>query len=313
MIYNFRMSSKTKRVSVNYIKNEFFTVGLIFCVYILLVLYLLSFLGVLVNSSPNLSFIANNEYLYVGIVYLLFVIGTLVPVLTMVLSSKVKISEFWRHSSCKFSDIIVSTVVFISLGTASMFLMVVLNSYFPLGEELVSPIGLTIKQQFLFNPLYVFLFVVVSPILEEVAFRGVLLRVLGKYGNQFAMWAIALFYALSHTSFSEIFPSFIMSLFLTKVTLRYRSVQPTIVIHVLYNLFLYAFSIISPKYYFVLSIVLFLLYFLSIIFIFTKKYRFVKIKKQDNPSVVWKSFLTSPTIVISILLVIAHSVIMTLF
>lgn len=306
------MSKKGKIVSVNYVKREFSTIGLILCLYIILVLFLPSIIDTYFKVNPSLNHIVTNEYLYVGITYLLFVIGTLVPTLTLFLSSKVKVKEVWRKSSIKFSDIIVSTIVFLALGTASMFLMLVINSYLPLGEEVISPIGLAMQANYRFNPLYIFLFVIVSPILEEFAFRGVLLRSLGRYGNRFALWATALFYALSHATFAEMFPAFVMSLFLTKMTLRYRSIQPTILVHIFFNAVLYGFTCIPAQYYVVMALILFLLYFLTIIFLFTKRYRYVKIKRQNQSQVIWYMFLTRPSVIISILLVILHSIIITL-
>ncbi len=305
------MSKKGRVVSTKYIKREFTTIGLIFCLYIILVLYLPSLIELLINSSPNLTYIANNQYLFVGIIYLLFVVGTLVPTAGLFLTSKVKVNEIWRNSNCRFKDIIISTIILISLVTASMFLVSVLNTYLPLGERVLSPIGLNFDTDYLFNPLYIFLFVVVSPILEEFAFRGVLLRMLGKYGNRFAMWSTALFYALLHVSIAEMLPAFIMSLFLTKMTLRYRSVQPTIIVHILFNAFMYGYACIPLQYYLVMAVTLFLLYFLSIVFLFTKAYRYVRINKHTQSSIVWTIFLTRPATIFAILLVIIHSILMS--
>lgn len=305
-------NKKGKTVSVQYIKKEFTTVGLVFCLYILLVLYAPSILNIYFNINPNFASVLSNKNIFIGLIYMLFVIGTIVPSLMLIRSTKIKVTEVWRDSTIKFKDIFISTIVFIALGTASMFLTFVLSSYLPFSEDIVSPIGLSIQKEYLSNILYVFLFIVVSPILEEFVFRGLLSRVLGRYGNRFAIYAIALFYALSHISFSEMIPAFVMSVFLTKITLRYRSVQPTIIIHILYNIFLYVFACVPPQYYLVMATSLFLLYFLAIIFVLTKKYRYIRIKKQQQQDLVWSIFLTRPSVIFALFLVVFHSFLMSI-
>ncbi len=301
---------KSKVVSINYVKRDFTTVGLIFCLYILLVLYVPSVITSYLRTVPELNAFLNNQYYYVGLIYLLFVVGTLVPTLALFASAKVKFQDVWRKCNIKFKDLLVLSVVFIALGTAAIFCTMVLSSYLPLGEEIVSPVGITFETNYLFNPLYIFLYVIVSPLLEEFAFRGVLLRAMGRYGNRFALWAIALFYALSHVSFSEMLPSFVMSLFLTKVTLRYHSIQPAIIIHIIFNAVIYGMSIIPIQYYVVVAIILFVLYFLAIVFVFTKMYRYVRISRHNHAQAIWKAFLTRPSIIAALILIIGHSILM---
>ena len=307
------MSKKEKIVSINYVKHNFETIGLILCLYILLVLYIPLVLTAYFESVPGFSLVINNDYLYIGIIYLLFVIGSLVPTLLLFSSTKVRFEDVWRKCNITFKDLAVNTIVFIALGTATMFLTMVINSYLPLGEKIVSPVGLPFEQRYLLNPLYGFLFIIVSPIVEEFAFRGVLLRSLGRYGNLFAIWTIALFYALSHASFAEMIPSFVMSVFLTKMTLRYRSIQPSIVIHIIFNAILYAFAITPLNYYWVVATILFALYFLTIVFIFTKTYRYVHIGKTVHDRTIWQLFLSRPSIICALSLVILHSLFMAIF
>ena len=186
--------------------------------------------------------------------------------------------------------------------------MTAIAGYFGISGELVSGVGISIDPQYLSDIVYIVMFIVISPILEEYAFRGVLLNTLSKYGKFFALYASAFIFSLAHGSFMEFLPSFIMAILLGKIALRYKSIKPTIWIHIIFNALLYASFIVPEKYSIIMAAFFALIYICAIAFYLTGIYKPIRVNKSNTNSRVTIMFLTTFSVMVSIILFIAHSV-----
>lgn len=296
----------TKKVSIKYALNEFKTTGLVLILYAMFVLfvpYLLSELFTLYNISNigpfNIEFVAKA---------VLMIIGTVIPFSILKLSSK-RIVKPRQKIKASFGDIVVHALVFFSLTSAAIFVMTAIASTFHIPGQLISGIGISINSSYMNDIVYVATFIIISPILEEFAFRGVLLNTLSKYGKYFALIASSIVFALAHGNFLEIIPSFIMGIILGKISLRYKSIKPVCWIHIIFNGLLYLLFLIPEKYSLYSAIVLALIYALAAIFYVTKKYRHIVIKKASSSKKVLRIFFTTSTVVVAIVFFVVHSVI----
>lgn len=295
----------TKKVSVKYALNEFKTTGLVLILYAMFVLfvpYLLSELFSLYNISNigpfNIEFVAKT---------VLMIIGTVIPFSILKLSSK-RINKPKQKIPASFGDIVVHAFVFFSLTSAAIFAMTAVASTFNIPGQLISGIGISINSAYMNDVVYVITFIIISPILEEFAFRGVLLNTLSKYGKYFALIASSIVFALAHGNFLEIIPSFIMGIILSKISLRYKSIKPVCWIHIIFNGLLYLLFLIPEKYSLYSAIVLAVIYALAAIFYVTKKYRRIVIKKAPSSKKVSRIFFTTSTVVVALVFFVVHSV-----
>ncbi len=78
--------------------------------------------------------------------------------------------------------------------------------------------------------------VVVAPVVEELVYRGALLRALERYGRWFAIVISALIFGLMHGNAVQFPVAFVIGLAFGYLSLKY-SLKLTIVLHVLNNLF----------------------------------------------------------------------------
>jgi membrane protease YdiL (CAAX protease family) len=89
---------------------------------------------------------------------------------------------------------------------------------------------------------------IVAPLIEELAFRGVVLAALG---SRWGMWpAIALssaLFAAYHASTWLFLPMLVLGAALGWLTWTRRSLWPAIVLHVLYNALAVAAAFLVPK------------------------------------------------------------------
>ncbi len=199
-------------------------------------------------------------------------------------------------------------IVFFVVCIALTYISNLLFSYMGMEGKLISGIGLSYDDANLTYPLYVFMLIFVTPLLEEYAFRGVLLNVLSRYGKRFALVASSVIFALAHLNFAEMIPAFVMGIQLGKTELRYKSIQPTIVIHVLFNALIYALCVIPASITKYMAYGLAAIVFIAAYLIISGRYERIRIKKLHKSKTTNILFYTSPTILIAMLLMILHSV-----
>ena len=87
---------------------------------------------------------------------------------------------------------------------------------------------------------------VLGPVLEEVIFRGFLLKGLQRFGVSFAAVFTALLFTLYHMNLVQLFVPLIMGLFLAQLTIRTGSLIPAICCHILNNSFATLADMIMP-------------------------------------------------------------------
>lgn len=78
---------------------------------------------------------------------------------------------------------------------------------------------------------------IIAPITEELFFRGMLLRVLGKANQRFAVFATAFFFGLAHGNIPQFILAFTIGIFLGHITLKHGSIIPSVIVHIFLNSF----------------------------------------------------------------------------
>lgn len=77
--------------------------------------------------------------------------------------------------------------------------------------------------------------VITGPILEEILFRGIILKNLEKYGKMSAVFISAICFTIFHFNFFQIVTPFLMGILLGILTVETDSIKPAIVAHILNN------------------------------------------------------------------------------
>ena len=84
--------------------------------------------------------------------------------------------------------------------------------------------------------LYLLQFTILPSIMEEILFRKVMLSRLSKYSNSTKVIVSSLFFAVLHFSLPSLPSIFFIGIILSYLTLRYRSIFPSVVLHFIHNL-----------------------------------------------------------------------------
>ena len=288
------------------------TVGSVLILYVLMVLYLPSLIYNINILSEVFHFTAMRPSLIVGIYYACILVGTIIPFLFLKSAFKIKMHDFWRPCAFRIRDFFVYVVVFIALGSSLVFLVSIINIYIPIGENVLLGVVALLPTDYVETIIFSILYCLAVPILEEIAFRGILLRALGVYGNRFALITGAIIYALLQPNFASFIPAFFMAIFLINLTLRYKSIVPAIAVHIVFNIFMYGFEFIPADLLLVATGLIFVIYLLALYFIISRHYIYAKVKKSEAQGMVMALFYTRPTIIIAFVLSIFFTVIVNI-
>ncbi|MBQ1625689.1 MAG: CPBP family intramembrane metalloprotease [Erysipelotrichaceae bacterium] len=301
------MSKKERRISKKYARRSFNTIGLLLIIYALAVLILPFFFHYyLVNTQSE---ILRDEFLYYGLYLIMVVFGTIIPFFLMRKVFKLPLKKMTRNFNPTFVDLFVQTIVFFTICIGLTYVSNILFSYLGMQAKLISSIGFSYDEAALNSFLYVFMLIIVTPLIEEYAFRGVLLNVLAKYGKNFGLYASAVIFALAHRSFVEMIPAFAMGVLLGKTALRYKNIVPTIFIHILFKSLIYALVVIPA------SIIQYMAYGLVAVVVIAAylmlsgRYERIKIQKLRSNRITNVVFFSCPAIIIAMMLMIAETLI----
>jgi membrane protease YdiL (CAAX protease family) len=141
--------------------------------------------------------------------------------------------------------------------------------------------------------------ILLAPLIEEVLFRGVALRILSRYGRNFAILTSAILFGLYSTSFIQIFHGFVLGLLLAYITFRY-SIKWAAALHCSHNLIWELTGVLTLPWYFVYGFLA--IFFVWGIIISFRKFRKVRrfADKGRSAQNVYKYFFTAPAILIYI-------------
>lgn len=193
----------------------------------------------------------------------------------------------------------------------------------------LSGVGLTYDQSslristdgtLLTNILYVLSVACVPAFVEEFMFRGVLLGALRKYGDGFAILMSSLLFGLMHGNIVQIPFAFTGGLALAFLTVYTGSIIPAMLLHFGNNFYSVANDIIQTQYgavvsniFFTASVALILLLgIVGLFFLSRKDKNLFHIEKAESALTLkqrFKTFLLSPGMVVTILLILGEVVI----
>lgn len=168
--------------------------------------------------------------------------------------------------------------------------------------------------------LYIVSVSIVPALVEELAFRGVILGSLRKYGDGFAVIVSAALFGLFHANFLQIPFAFVIGLILGFLTVRLNSILPAMIIHFTNNFSASISDIIehsssdfySNLYTTITFLVFILVGILCLIYILKKDKSFFSISRSTSVLTLkekFKAFASSAAMVVSLVLIALETLI----
>ena len=224
------MNSELK-TNVN-VKSVFSRVGLAAAV-LGGVVNLVQMIIITIFNVVNPAFESNGWFRYLLIAVSFYLIGF--PICCLILKS-IPDGQKREEENLTFGG-------FIKFFLISYFIMVLLNLFTMgflwivgnfKGSDVVNPLENVISNS---SVLATIIFAgILSPIIEEVLFRGVMLNKLRTYGDKIAIITTALLFGLFHENFSQFFYAVGLGMIFAYVTLKTGTIKYSIGIHIMINM-----------------------------------------------------------------------------
>lgn len=300
-------NTKVKHVSERSVRNAFTTTGLLLILYILIVLYIPTLVQKIVELRKE-NFFVQYRTVILWVYILLYSVGTLTLFIGILKVNDLRFRDFWRSCIYSFQDYIIDFSICLILLFTATYLVAMPLHLLGVADSALLPIGLHASFADLRHLDFLALYLFITPLIEELAFRGIFLRMLGRYGNRFALVAVSLFYAFAHVSLAEFVPAFVLSYYLGRITLLNHSVYPAVAIHLSYNAFVCLLSLISEKSFPIFALAMFAIFIAVCALIYWRGFRTLHFKKAQSLALLVKLYLCTPSMSVAFLLLLAHSV-----
>ena len=224
------MNSELK-TNVN-VKSVFSRVGLAAAV-LGVVVNLAQMIIITIFNVVNPAFESNGWFRYLLIAVSFYLIGF--PICCLILKSipdGPKREEENRTFGGFIKFFLISYFIMVLLNLFTMgFLWIVGNFK---GSDVVNPLENVISNS---SVLATIIFAgILSPIIEEVLFRGVMLNKLRTYGDKIAIITTALLFGLFHENFSQFFYAVGLGMIFAYVTLKTGTIKYSIGLHIMINM-----------------------------------------------------------------------------
>ncbi|MBD5140645.1 MAG: CPBP family intramembrane metalloprotease [Ruminococcus sp.] len=123
----------------------------------------------------------------------------------------------------------------LGLQTASALLTQIVTSILDNFGLTGRTIDLSATTSFGANVFMFFYACLLGPVLEELLYRGVLLQSMRKYNERFAIFLSAVIFGLMHQNYQQFILAFLLGIPLAVVTIKYNSLIPSIITHIIVN------------------------------------------------------------------------------
>ena len=102
------------------------------------------------------------------------------------------------------------------------------------GSEVINPIANVVgNSTWIWNLIFVG---ILSPIVEEMMFRGVMLNKMRPYGDKVAIVTTTILFGLFHANFSQFFYAVALGMIFAYVTLKTGTIKYSIILHIMVNI-----------------------------------------------------------------------------
>ena len=195
-------------------------------------------------------------------------------------------------------------------GFASSLIQMLLGA---LGLQAQLSSGLSMPTHFSSFLVYMLYVVLLSPLVEEVIFRGIILNSMRRFGDSFALLVSALLFALFHGNLIQAPNAFLMGLVIGYFVLCTGSLWTGIVIHMINNsliLLWQALSLTIPdQWYAFFQLVIIALYlmagivaFLTLVRVRPNMFMFIRSSTYSTEQIKYRTFFSSVTLVVALTL-----------
>ncbi len=220
--------------------------------------------------------------------YLPCIIGDVIVIILAIKITKIKIKEdiFSKNKATKMF-ILLGTISCIGMGMISSTIYAIYSTIFKVAGIIIPEPDFSFPTQSGYLILFLIYVCFLGPILEEIIFRGFILKSMQKYGNLTAIIVSSILFSMFHLNLVQFVNPVLMGIVLAFIAIKSKSIVPSIIAHIFNNSITFALAGISLLKIPLLESILagiYILFGISALTLFILKYGkdFVGIIKEDT-------------------------------
>lgn len=195
-------------------------------------------LGIDITTNNELNIIlgiSRDKYTFL-IGYLPCIISDIIAIIIAMKTTKIKFKEdiFRRNKSPK-RFILLGTISCIGTGMISSIIYLTYSTIIQHYGIIIPEPDFSFPTQSAYLILFLLYACFIGPILEEIIFRGFILKSMQKYGNLTAIIVSSILFSMFHLNLVQFVNPVIMGIVLGFITIKSKSIVPSIIAHIFNN------------------------------------------------------------------------------
>jgi uncharacterized protein len=201
------------------------------------------------NREANIIYGISKDAYTFWIGYLPCIIGDVIAIIIGIKTTKIRFKEdIFTPNKAPKMFVLLGTISCIGTGMISSLIYLIYST-------IIKHYGITIPQPDFTLPSqrgYLILFLMyvclIGPILEEIIFRGFILKSMQKYGNLTAIIVTSILFSMFHLNLVQFINPVLMGIVLAFITIKSKSIFPAMIAHIFNNtISLIATGVVSLK------------------------------------------------------------------
>lgn len=160
-----------------------------------------------------------------------------------------KFKDYFKKPQMSIGLIVLAVLATLGISSFDSIIMSIFQSIFSASsEQLNTSISSGIYSSNIFLSIVSFAYVcVLGPFFEELLCRGAIQTLSGHISPKFAVFSSAFMFGIFHLNISQFYNAFLLGLLLGYVTLRARSIWPSVIMHIVNNTMAVVTMLITDK------------------------------------------------------------------
>ncbi|NSB42676.1 hypothetical protein B0P06_002447 [Clostridium saccharoperbutylacetonicum] len=178
--------------------------------------------------------------------YLPCVLGDILAIIVAILITKIKLKEdlFTKNKASK-SFILLGAVSCIGTGMISSIIYSIYYTILKTKGIIIPQPNFSFPNEKLYLILFLLYVCLVGPILEEIIFRGFILKSMRKYGNLTAIILSSILFSMFHLNLVQFINPILVGILLAFIAIESDSIFPSIIAHMFNNTITFILSAIT--------------------------------------------------------------------
>lgn len=240
------------------------------------------------NKEANITLGLSSDAYNFFVGYLPCIIGDIIAIIIAMNTTRIKIKRdiFSKNKSPKMF-VFLGTISCIGMGMISSIVYAIYSTILELGGITIPQPDFSFPKQSQYLILFLIYVCFLGPILEEIIFRGFILKSMQRYGNLTAIIASSILFSMFHLNLVQFVNPVLMGIVLAFIAIKSKSIIPSMIAHIFNNTITFIVSGISLLEMPLIDSIIGIIYVLVGVIAFTlfvKKYGkdFIEVIKEDT-------------------------------